>query len=174
LIKDRFSDLVVVAKELCLLMEVLEDDSKDCFDDLLEKLIDALLKPPSSRVQLIRTWLIEIFVRGIIEIPRRRLRKLETLSAVIDRRQLLLIRGRLGDTNFFRKQKTAINTYSIFELPCLVWGASCLPKDEYKTWLGTVRNHFSKPLGGRFLEWASKNRAVLMPKLKGATVDHPD
>ena len=173
-VKDRFVDLTMFAKEVCLLMEVLEDENKKCFDGLVDELIGAILKPPSSSVQLIRTRLIEIFVRGIIEVPRRHLKKLETLTAIIDRRQLLLIRGRLGDTNFFRRQKTAINSHSLFELPCLVWGASCLPKDEYEIWLDTVRGHFSKPLDGLFLKWASRKRTVLIDKLKAATIDHPD
>jgi hypothetical protein len=173
-IEDRFSELVVFAKEMCLLMEALDDDPPGCFDDLLDKVVEAILTPPASSVQLIRTWLLEIFVRGVIDIPLVKLKKLEALPTVIDKRQLLLIRGRHDDKNYFRKQKTAIHHVSEFELSSLVWGASCLPKDEYEKWIDTLKGSFSKPLGGLFLKWAAHNRTRLVSKLKSATMDHPD
>jgi len=173
-IVNRFTDLVVFAKEMCLLMEEMEEETPNCFDDILDKVIDAILTPPASSVQLIRTWLLEILVRGIIDIPLPTLKKLEVLPAVIDKRQLLLIRGRVGDKNFFRKQKTAINVFSDVELSCLVWGASCLPKDEYEKWIDTVKGNFKKPLGTLFLKWAARNKPKLVSKLKATTVDLPD
>jgi len=173
-IEERFSDLVVFAKDVCLLMEALEDDSPSCFDDLLDEVIETILTPPASSVQLIRTWLLEIFVRGIIDIPLIKLAKLEALPAVIDKRQLLLVRGRCNDKNYFRKQKAAIHHYSEIELSTLAWGASCLPKDEYDNWLDTLNSSFRKPLGGLFLKWLARNRGKLLAKLKSPIVDHPD
>ena len=123
---------------------------------------------------MIRTWLLEIFSRGIIEISLPKLKKIEALPAVIEKRQLLLIRGRVGDKNFFRKQKTATHVFTGIELSCLVWGASCLPKDEYKNWIDTVRASFNKPLGNLFLKWAIRNQTKLISKLKGPTVDLPE
>jgi hypothetical protein len=173
-IKSRFSDLVVFARDLCLLMEEMEGETPNCFDDLLDEVIDAVLTPPASSVQVIRTWLLEIFVRGIIEVSLVEVKRLEALPAVSDKRQLLLIRGRVGDTNFFRKQKTAIHIFSDFELSCLVWGASCLPKDEYKNWIDTFKGNFNKPLGSLFLKWAVTNKTKLTSKLKASSVDHPE
>jgi hypothetical protein len=164
----------VFSKEICLLMEALEDDNPRCFDDLLDEVIEAILTSPASSVQLIRTWLLEIFVRGIIKIPLVRLKELEALPEVIDKRQLLLIRGRCGNKNYFRKQKTAIHNFSDLELSCLVWGASCLPKDEYEKWINTVKRSFNKPLGKLFLKWAASNKTSLISKLKKATFDHPN
>ena len=68
-INNRFSDLLVFAKEICLLMEDLESDDPGCFDDLIDEVIDAILVPPASSVQLICTWLLELFSRGVIKIP---------------------------------------------------------------------------------------------------------
>jgi hypothetical protein len=119
-------------------------------------------------------WLLEIFVRGVIEVPLRRLKNLESLPAITDKRQLMLVRGRQDDKNYFRKQKTATSNYSDFELFSLVWGASCLPKDEYEKWIETMRGSFNKPLGGLFLKWATKNRSKLTSKLTSVIVDHPD
>ena len=68
LIKRQFKDLVVFGKELVLLMEALEDNSLWCFYELREQVIQAILSPPASSVQVIRTWLLEIFVRNVIAI----------------------------------------------------------------------------------------------------------
>lgn len=161
-IEGKFSELTVFAKEICLLMETLEDDNPRCFDALLYEVIKAILTPPASSVQLIRTWLLEIFVRGIINIPLVSLKELAALPEVLDKRQLLLIRGRRKDKNYFRKQKTAINNFSGLELSCLVLGASCLPKDEYEKWIDTVKTSFNKPLGKLFLKWAANNKTSLI------------
>jgi histidinol phosphatase-like enzyme len=117
---------------------------------------------------------LELFVRGVIDISRRELHQLEGLPAAIDKRQLLLIRGRCDDKNYFRKQKAAIHHFLDVEFSSLVWGASCLPKDEYEKWLETVKCNFRKPLGGLFLKWVARHKTKLISKLKRAIVDHPD
>ena len=134
-IKERFEELLVFGRELCLLMEALDGDSSGCFQEMLDEIVESILMAPASSVQLIRTWLLEIFVRGIVDIPLIKLKKLEGLPAMRNRRQLLLIRGRCNDRAHFRKQKTAISRFSEAEMPCLLWGASCLPKDEFIVWL---------------------------------------
>ena len=173
-IKERFEDLLVFGRELCLLMEALEDKSPGCFQEMLGEIVKLILTAPASSVQLIRTWLLEIFVRGIVDMPLIELRKLEGLPAMTDRRQLLLIRGRRNDRAYFRKQKTAISSFSEAEMPCLVWGASCLPKDEFLVWLETAKLSFGKPLGALFLKWIAQNKTKLVSKLKSTVVDDPE
>jgi hypothetical protein len=170
-IAEKFLDLVVFGKELVLLMETLDDEFWCCFDDLCDIVVQAILSPPASSVQVIRTWLLEIFVRNIISPSAAVQQKLESLSAVIDKRQLLLIRGRRKDVNYFRKQKTAVQSFSNVERHCLVWGASCLPKDEYDVWLKTVAIHLDKPLDGLYLKWVSINKDKLFTKLKSPSED---
>lgn len=164
-INRNFRSLIVFSKELCLLMEVLDRDNIDCFDHLIDEVIEAILSPPATSVQTLRTWLLEIFVRSIIVIPLSKLRRLDALSSASDRRQLALIRGRRRDINYFRRNKTAIHTFAPSEAACIVWGASCLPVDEYTTWLGTIRHHFDRPLGTLFLRWARENRALLIDNM---------
>ena len=175
LIKQRFEDMLVFGKELVLLMEALEEDLLCCFDDLQERAIQATLSPPASSILIIRTWLLEIFVRNIITIRPVELKKLEVLPAVINKKQLLLFAGRCKQVNYFRRQKTAVQSFSDVERPCLVWGASCLPQDEYEVWLQkTVGVHMNKPLDGLFLKWAAKNRSKLILKLKAPIAEHPE
>jgi len=172
-IRENFKDLVVFAKEVCLLMEELERDDLCCFDDLLDEVIDAILSPPASSVQAIRAWLLELFVRNVIEIPLSKLQRLSALPSPMDKRQILLIRGQCRDTNYFRRQKTALDQLSTFEQSCLVWGASCLPGDEYETWLSNIRPSFGRPLGELFLKWAKEHKADLQDRLSPNRDDHP-
>jgi hypothetical protein len=153
-------------------MQVLEAEKRGCFDHLADTIIQAILAPPASSIQLIKTWLLELFVRGTVPITAAGTKKLEVLSSPLDKRQRHLIRGRIGDKNFFRKNKTSFGQLSALEQPCFVWAASCLPEDEYGTWLSTVKPMFIAPTGGLFLKWAQKQRVKLIGKLDLAMDDH--
>jgi len=173
-LSNNFAELLVFAKEMVLLMEVLAVENVRCFDGLSDSVIESILTAPASSIQLIRTWLLELFVRGIVPITTAQLRRLNPLSAALDKRQLHLIRGRIKDKNFFRRNKTAFGQFSTLEQPCFVWGASCLPADEYKSWLSSIKPTFIMPLGGLLLEWAEKNRSKLISKLDIAGDDQPE
>jgi hypothetical protein len=150
----NFSELVVFAKDVTLLLQALEADNAGCFNALGVEITKAILSPPASSIQLIRTCLLELFVRGTVPVEAAMLKRLEGLSSVSDRRQLHLIRGRCADTNFFRKNKAAFDHLSSLEQPCFVWGAACFAKDEYEVWLKAIKPKFSMPLGHLFLKWA--------------------
>lgn len=168
---SNFSELVVFAKEMMLLMQALEAEDQDCFRDLTDAVVKAILAPPASSIQLVRTWLLELFVRGTVPITVPKIRELEGLSSTLDKRQLHVIRGRIGDKNFFRRNKTAFGQLSALEQPCFIWGASCLPKDEYDSWLSTVKPMYTMPTGTIFLKWSQLQRERLIEKLDIATVD---
>lgn len=171
---ENFSELVVFAKEMTLLMQVLEEESPGCFDGLGDSVVEAILSPPASSIQLIKTWLLELFVRGTVPIDAANIKKLEALASPLDKRQLHLIKGRTGDKNFFRKNKTAFGQLSPIEQSCFVWGATCLPKDEYENWLSAVKPMFALPMGAIFLKWAEQQREKLIAKLESATDDHQE
>ena len=171
---ENFAELVVFAKEVTLLMQVLESDHSGCFDSLRNVVVETILAPPASSIQLVKSWLLELFVRGTVPIKAAGIKKLEALSSPLDKRQLHLIRGRIGDKNFFRKNKTAFGQLSAFEQPCFVWGATCLPKDEYESWLSAVKPMFAAPTGASFLKWAGQQQGTLIGKLDSATDDHQE
>ena len=173
-ITDNLESLLVFAKELCLLMQEVERDELFCFNPLLDRLLSAILSPPASSVQSIRTWLIEMFVREVVTLPANRISDLLALGNLLDKRQILFLRGRLKDVNFFRKNKTSFDNYSNQERFCLVWGASCLPSDEYEKWSQFVKPKFSQPTCHLFLKWAFKNRGKLTARLAKVTEDHPE
>jgi hypothetical protein len=173
-IAEKFADLTIFAKEICLLMHELEKEHAHCFAGVLDLIIDCIRKPPASSVQAIRSWMLEIFVRGIITIPTSKIKLIEDLSSPLHRRQLFLIRGRSGDLNFFRKMKTQIHSISPFERTCLVWGAACLPDDEFQKWIDSVKPLFKQPCGSVFLAWTKSNKGKLMARLSSGAEDHPD
>ena len=171
---ENFTALTIFAKEICLLMQELEKEHPHCFDRILHIIIDSIRKPPASSVQAIRSWMLEIFIRNIISIPISKIRLIEDLSSPLHRRQLFLIRGRSGDLNFFRKMKIQAHSISPFERTCLVWGAGCLPEDEFQKWTNSVKPLFKQPCGPLFLAWTKGNKAKLMSHLSSGTEDHPD
>jgi hypothetical protein len=174
LITRRFWDLIPFSRELCLLMEAIAHDRQGVFSLWSDIILLAIEQPPASSVQLIRTWLVELFVRGIVDVSASDVKRLEALPSAIDKRQILLIKGRRGDKNFFRRQKTAFSSYSLFERSALVWGASCLPSDEYKNWISAIKVGFDKPTDSLYLAWLSKNKSKLLSKLHSVALDHHD
>jgi hypothetical protein len=173
-IVENFTNLTIFAKELCLLMQELERDNHHCFNNLLDVIVDCVRKPPASSVQAIRSWMLEIFVRDIISIPISKIKLIDELSSPLHRRQLFLIRGRSKDLNFFRKMKTQAHSISAFERTCLVWGAACLPEDEFQKWTDSMKPLFKQPCGQLFLAWTKSSKAKLMVRLSSGIEDHPD
>ena len=166
----NFSELVVFAKEVSLLMQALEEEAPGCFNDLTESVIAAILEPPASSVQLIRTWLLELFVRGTVPIAAFQFKQIESLSSLLDKRQLHIIRSRTNNKHFFRMNKAAVGQIPPFEQPAFISGAVCLPKDEYENWLATLKPIFSGPTCHLFLKWAKANKEKVIAKL-GASID---
>lgn len=76
------------AKEVSLLMQALEEEAPGCFNDLTDSVILAILEPPASSIQVIRTWMLELFVRGTVPIAGVQFKKIESLSSLLDKRQL--------------------------------------------------------------------------------------
>ena len=173
-IAANFSELVVFAKEITLLMEALEEDVPGCFDGLTENVISAILEPPASSVQLIRTWLLELFARGVISITPQQFKKIENLPSALDKRQLHIIRSRTDNKHFFRLNKANVGQMSLFEQPAFISGAVCLPKDEYENWLVTLKPIFSAPTCHLFLKWVQAHKDKIISKFGASTDDQPE
>lgn len=173
LIKN-FSELIVFAREMTLLMQELDQADFNCFGDLADIVIAAILSPPASSVQLIRTWLLELFVRGTVQISIAQLKELLPLSSALDQRQIDLIRGRIGDQHYFRRKKTGFSQLAPIAQTCFIWGASCLPKDEYKAWLTVVKSLYSSPIADLYIKWAQGEQKSLIQKLNYAVHEDPD
>ena len=125
-------------------------------------------------MQLIRTWLLELFSRGVISITPQQFKRIENLSSVLDKRQLHIIRSRTDNKHFFRLNKANIGQMPSFEQPAFVSGAVCLPKDEYENWLQTLKPIFSAPTRYLFLKWVQAHKDKIVSKLGTLTDDQAE
>jgi hypothetical protein len=127
-----------------------------------------------NRIGTIRTWLVELFVRGVVPLTPALFKILESLPSVTDKRQLHIIRSRLGNQNFFRQNKTSFGQMVQFEQVAFATGAVCLPKDEYEKWLQMIKPAFSAPTGQLFLKWLQTHKDKVIAKLTAPAEDSPE
>ena len=115
---------------------------------------------------LTRVWVAHLFVTQALPITRPLLERLTLNDSALEKRQRLLLLGILNDRNYFRERKTRFDEASDWEKPALLFGASCLSKGEYSTWLGTVKSHLTDPLGDLYRGWLEQSQGELFGKLK--------
>lgn len=157
-IKLNYSNLLPFAKELVLLMEELSSEETISFDDMEIHIVDLILHPATRHLHATRAWLLELFVRGIIKISAIQARRLDILTGTLDQRALFAFRAQLGEVHFFRQWKGRTNELTPWLQPAFIYYAACLPADEYKTWLGNIRQNLNFPLAQLFVDWARARR----------------
>ncbi|MGN7771557.1 RNA-directed DNA polymerase [Phyllobacterium sp. 22552] len=157
-IRENYGLLIPFAKELVLLMEELAADDDISFQDIEAGIVDLILNPAVRHLHVTRAWLLELFVRGVINISSLQARRLDVLNHTLDQRALYRIRARLGEVNYFRQQKARINELTPWLQPAFLYSAACLPAEEYRTWLSNIRQNLSFPLASLFVDWARARR----------------
>ncbi|MBB4168516.1 RNA-directed DNA polymerase [Rhizobium sp. BK538] len=157
-IRDNYARLIPFAKELVLLMEELKADGQISFQDMENSILDLILSPAIRHLHVTRAWLLEVFVRGVVEIGAVQARRLDALNHTLDQRALFQIRARLGDVHYFRQRKARIHELTPWLQPAFLYSAACLPAEEYRTWLGNIRQILNFPLSLLFVEWARARR----------------
>lgn len=102
-------------------------------------------------------------------------RELKTvgLENPVSERQISLIRGLNADINHFRRNKTKFDGIGVFSKLPFILGASCLPKDEYETWINAIKGRMNRPLDSLFCQWA-KSKAGKLDQLLVASVPKVD
>lgn len=157
-IKTNFENLLPFTRELVLLIEELKGEGETYFDDMSDQIIDLVHGPAGRQLAITRSWLLELFVRGVLEFNTEHLRRLEHFTSTIDRRQLIQMRHLTGDINYFRQGKSRIDELNGWLQPAFIYGARCLPKDEYETWVKNIRGKMNFPLSNLFCEWVIEGR----------------
>lgn len=162
----RFSQLLYfVPRDFCILIGSLAQREKSSSDELAEKLITICLEKPYSEMTLARIWVNHLFVSGALSVTPARLERLQIKSSVIERRQQLLLKGRLNDRAFFREAKTRFADVSDWEKPALMLAASCLSTSEYETWLSHCKDRYNDILCDEYISWLKTNKNSLLEKL---------
>lgn len=157
-IRQNFDRLIPFSKELVLLMEELTRDDQADFQDMEPSVVDLILSPAIRHLHVTRAWLLELFVRRVINIGQLQARRLDVLNHTLDQRALFQIRAQLGEVHFFRQRKARIHELTPWLQPAFLYSAACLPAEEYRTWIGNIRQNLNFPLSLLFAEWARARR----------------
>jgi len=145
------------AKELVLYLDQLKREYAVDASDLKDAVIREIQGGAASSVPTIRVWLMELFTRGILSVGPQELSKIRH-SETLDNRQLYFIRGLNNDVNFFRRQKAKFDEKNNFEKFAFIFGATCLPKDEFTTWVAAIKPNMNRPLERLLCDWI-KNKS---------------
>ena len=148
---ERLERFLPFVKEVVLLMHQLHKYDID-LSGFGKSVIEELRGRAACSVPTVRLWLLEVYVRGCLKLSPK------DVSAVAQgdtfaNRQGFLIRGINRDINFFRRNKTRFDQQNSFEKFSFLLGATCLPKDEFETWVSAVRIGLDRPLDRLFCDW---------------------
>lgn len=161
---ENLEKLLPFVKDIVLLLDTLQENGELPIDfDITEQILSYLSEGAGRRVAVIRAWLMELFIRQITPLTAKQLNAIERTSE-LDGRQIVLCHAAIGDVVYFRKNKTRLDQFSRFEQYALVVGATCLPKDEFETWVDATRAGMSSPLEKSFCSWA-KSKHGAFPQL---------
>lgn len=152
-VADNMRTLLPFVKDVVLLMEELKEEGVADFDDLADEVVKIIFEPAAQHLPVVRSWLLELFVRKVIKISPSQLRLLRTLQFPLDQRAILYLRGLLNEVTFFRSWKGRIHELNAWEQPAFILAARCLPQDEYETWIGNIRKLQLFPLQEIFCKW---------------------
>ena len=157
-IVDNIERLLPFIKDVVLLLDNLSEmDALPGNFDITASVVELLGAGAGRSVPVIRAWLLELFVRQVTPVTAKVVGEIERTSE-LDGRQLILINASIENVAYFRKNKTRFDQFARFEQYALILGATCLPKDEYETWVDAVKGGMSTPLDKLFCEWAKSKQ----------------
>ena len=157
--------LYFIPRDFCILVGSMAQKTPEYADALAEALIPISQQKPYVEMTLARIWVNHLFVSGALAISQDRLTRLNIKDSVIEKRQALLLRGRLKDRAYFREAKTRFSDLSDWEKPAMMLAASCLADSEYETWLGFCKDRYTDILCSEYISWLKKNKDILFEKL---------
>jgi hypothetical protein len=159
-IVEKFELFLPFMKDLVLYLDELYSAHDVDLTALRDQVLRQIREGAASSVPTIRVWLLELFVRDILNISAKELNELKG-QETLDNRQIDLIRGLNGEVNYFRRQKARFDERNLFEKTTFMLGATCLPKDEFETWIGAVRANMARPLEKLFCDWVKTKHGRL-------------
>lgn len=164
-ISKYFDEFLPFVKDLVLYLEALADDTDADVSVLKAQVLAQMKTGAAAKVPVMRVWLLELFVRDVLDISNAELNSLG-LNESIENRQVYLIKGLNQDVNYFRRQKTRFEERNNYEKCAFILGATCLPKDEFETWIGAIRPNMTRPLERLYCDWAKTKSGKLRDVLE--------
>lgn len=152
-IRANLVNLVPFAKDVCLLIEEFVKSNIPGFENISEEVTELILSSRMRPLDWARAWFLELGVRKVVTFDASEVRRLDSLSGTLDIRQIHLIRWRVNDQNYFRARKSRVNEIQAWAQPSFIFGASCLPRDEYWHWVRGLVSRLEFPLAKEFAAW---------------------
>lgn len=156
----NFEDMLPFTKEMLFYFEDLKKNKHLDESALKSKVLAVVNSQAAGAVPVTKAWLLEFFVRGIVSASSSEIRTIST-GHPLHERQVALIRGISGDVNYFRRLKTDFDNKGQFVKSALILAASCLPRDEFETWVSAIRPRMNRPLDNLYCAWARKKSGKL-------------
>lgn len=139
-IRDNISDLIPFSKDICLLIQEFINKGISGFENFSDQIVDLLLSPRMLPLDCARAWFLDLAVKKSITFDAAQIRRLDSLTGPLDVRQMHLIRWRANDVNYFRQRKTRVNEIPAWAQSSFIFGARCLPFDEYSHWIRGIKS----------------------------------
>ena len=152
-VRANLASLIPFAKDVFLLIEEFFNKGIMGFEDMTQEIKRLLLSPRMQPLDCSRAWFLELGVRKIVSFSASEIKELDSLTGTLDVRQMHLLRWRAKDVNWFRSRKARVNEIHAWAQPSFIFGASCLPKDEYAHWIRSIKSRLQFPLGILFADW---------------------
>jgi hypothetical protein len=152
-VRSNLATLTSFPKDVVLLIQDFVQAGVGGFENMTDEIIELLLSPRLRPLQEARAWLLELGVRQVIQFDLSQIRRLEPLVAPLDVRQINLLRWRAGDQNYFRTHKARVSEIPPWVQSSFIFGARCLPKDEYSHWIRGIKSRLQFPLAKEFADW---------------------
>lgn len=152
-IRSNISNLIPFAKDVCLLINQFVEQKIPGFEDISAEVVDLLISPRMAPLDCARAWFLDLAVKKSISFDAAQIRRLDSLTGALDIRQMHLIRWRANDLNYFRSRKARVSEIPLWAQPSFIFGASCLPNDEYSHWIRGIKSRLQFPLAKEFTDW---------------------
>jgi len=159
-VRENVATLVPFAKDVFLLIEEFINSDISGFENMEEEILALIISPRMQPLDCARSWFLELGVRGLVSFNSTQIRQLEALSGTLDIRQVHLIRMKSNDVNYFRSRKTRVHEIQAWAQPSFIFGARCLPRDEYQHWIRSIKSRLQFPLSKEFAEWCVRTHGT--------------
>ena len=158
--------LYYLPRDFCLLAGALAQRHQGDGERIAEALVEGCNKAPAKEIILAKVWVAHLFVAQALPVTKKLLKALKLGDSTLEKRSAYLIKGLLRDRSFFRAHKTSFTETSDWVKSALLFGASCMSRSEYATWLDTIKDHYDDPFAPTYLKWLKDNQGNLYEKIR--------
>jgi hypothetical protein len=153
--------LYYMPREFCLVLSAASKRDSFPADNVKSRVRELLAMPPYSDLAYVRSWLLNLFVDGTLQVNWSDWQSYDFNKSVIEKRSLFFFRGLASDRPFFRALKTQLGSLSEWEKPAALLAGMCLPLDEYKSWLDVAVHQITSPFASIYVGWLKDHHGKL-------------